>query len=165
MQVCFFSVFRDCRSAIPLGIPPCCRVELLHIKETLQPIDILREKLSRKTIIERQKAELSEIYTNCLASENFEYIPKQDPKDPFELKYKLVSNLLFIYKVHYRIYIQPTPIRGSEGHVLPPRPLVREWLAPWLLRPTKVRFPHAYVTLRGWSAGLLSTSAPSSAHI
>jgi hypothetical protein len=44
-----------------------------NIKETLQPIDILREKLSRKTIIERQKAELSEIYTNCLASENFEY--------------------------------------------------------------------------------------------
>ena len=67
-----------------------------NIKETLQPIDILREKLSRKTIIDRQKAELSEIYTNCLASENFEYIPKQDPQDPFELKYKLVSDLLFI---------------------------------------------------------------------
>ena len=62
------------------------------------------------------------------------------------------------------ICVQPTPIQGSEGHVLPPRPLVREWLAPGLLRPTKVRFPHAYVTLRGWSAGLLSTSAPSSAH-
>ena len=85
-----------------------------NIKETLQPIDILREKLSRKTIIERQKAELSEIYTNCLASENFEYIPKQDPQDPFELKYKLVSDLLFIYKVHYRIYIPPSLI----GHLL-----------------------------------------------
>ncbi len=47
-------------------------------------------------------------YTNCLASENFEYIPKQDPQDPFELKYKLVSDLLFIYKVHYRIYIPPS---------------------------------------------------------
>ena len=46
---------------------------LTNVKETLAPIDILRDKLSRSEIIKYQKIELSEPYTLCLVSDNAEF--------------------------------------------------------------------------------------------
>ncbi len=61
-----------------------------NIQEVLKPIDILREKLSRHIIIRCQKTEFAEIYAQCLASDNFEYVPAEtnDPSLPTYVKYK-----------------------------------------------------------------------------
>jgi len=81
-----------------------------NIQEVLKPIDILREKLSRHIIIRCQKTEFAEIYAQCLASDNFEYVPAEtnDSSLPTYVKYKLAADLLLIYKQHYRIYIPPS---------------------------------------------------------
>ncbi|MBG0744848.1 MAG: DDE-type integrase/transposase/recombinase [Cylindrospermopsis raciborskii KL1] len=81
-----------------------------NIKETLQPIDILRQKLERHILVRQQKAEFADIYTQCLAAKKFEYIPEinNDPNSPTFVKYKLVGDLLLIYKQNYRIYVPPS---------------------------------------------------------
>ncbi|WP_371079051.1 hypothetical protein, partial [Salmonella enterica] len=81
-----------------------------NIKETLQPIDILKQKLERHILVRQQKAEFAEIYTQCLASKNFEYIPEtnNDSTSPTFVKYKLVGDLLLIHKQNYRIYVPPS---------------------------------------------------------
>ena len=83
-----------------------------NVKDILQPIDILKEKLTRHEIVKRQRSEYAEIYANCLASENFEYIPTEtnDPTLPTFVKYKLATDLLLIFKKHYVIYMPPSLI-------------------------------------------------------
>jgi len=81
-----------------------------NIKETLQPIDILKEKLERHILVRQQKVEFAEIYAQCLAAKKFEYIPEMnnDPNSPSFVKYKLVGDLLLIHKQNYRIYVPPS---------------------------------------------------------
>jgi hypothetical protein len=45
-----------------------------NIKAVVTPLEILRERLSRANIIMQQKKEPSKIYSQCLASDNFEYL-------------------------------------------------------------------------------------------
>ena len=80
---------------------------LENIKDTVTPLEILQEKFCHTEIIKRQKREFYEIYTACLAAENFE-ITKQIGKD--NVKFKLVSDLLMIYKDYYKIYVPPSLI-------------------------------------------------------
>jgi hypothetical protein len=59
-----------------------------NVKAVVTPLEILRERLSRANIIIRQKKEFSQIYSNRLAGENFEYESTENPPT----KYKLVAN-------------------------------------------------------------------------
>ncbi|RPH76275.1 MAG: hypothetical protein EHM77_09395, partial [Planctomycetaceae bacterium] len=85
---------------------------LSNVQDVLQPIDILRKRLERSEIIKRQKIEFSDIYEHCLASENFEYIDQNIPSNSElpTVKYKLVSDLLLIYKSYYKIYVPPSMV-------------------------------------------------------
>ena len=87
-----------------------------NIKAVVTPLEILRERLSRANIIMQQKKEFSKIYSQCLASDNFEYLTNEDPPT----KYKLINNLLMIEKEFYKIYI-PDSMVGlllSHTHLL-----------------------------------------------
>ena len=77
-----------------------------NLKEVSSPIEILKEKFSRAKLISEQKKEYSEIYQQCLGSEDFTYASKD--KKGRETIYKLVLDLLMI-KPHnceeFKIYI------------------------------------------------------------
>jgi hypothetical protein len=91
---------------------------LENVKAVVTPLEILRERLSRANIILRQKKEFSQIYSNCIAGENFEYITSEDPPT----KYKLINNLLMIEKGYYKIMI-PDSMIGlllAHSHLLYP---------------------------------------------
>jgi hypothetical protein len=47
---------------------------LENISDVIAPLDILRERLSRAEITKYQKLKFENIYTACLARENFEYV-------------------------------------------------------------------------------------------
>ena len=83
---------------------------LNNITEAVQPIEILKEKLARHKIIQRQKIEFAEIYANCLAGEDYEYTSSDNDTTKESVKYKLISDLLFIQKITYRIYIPPSMV-------------------------------------------------------
>ena len=98
-----------------------------NVKAISTPLEILREKLSRANIIKAQKTELVEIYTKCLASENFEYVEKSPNKKRDKAQYKLVFNLLMINKGHYRIMVPPSMVGVllSNTHLLGHQGLTR----------------------------------------
>ena len=89
---------------------------LTNITDVVTPIEILRERLSRAQIIRFQKQEFADIYTACLAGENFEYEEEHGTKR----KFKLVSDLLMIDHDFYKIMF-PTALIGlllSYTHLL-----------------------------------------------
>ncbi len=96
---------------------------LTNVKEAIQPIDILRERLSRLELIKHQKEEYPEIYARCLASDKFEYEDDNEEKT----KYKLVADLLFIQKTTYRILVPPSMVGLllSYTHLLGHKGIVR----------------------------------------
>ena len=49
-----------------------------NIKQLSDPIDVLKDRLSRANIIKNQKVEFNDIYTKCLASDSFEYVDTSD---------------------------------------------------------------------------------------
>jgi len=100
---------------------------LENVKAISTPLEILREKLSRANIIKAQKTELTELYAKCLASDNFEYIEKNETKKKTNVQYKLVFNLLMINKGHYRILVPPSliGILLSNTHLLGHQGLTR----------------------------------------
>ena len=102
---------------------------LSNVKETLQPIHILQERLSRNNFIQHQKREFAEIYANCLASPNFEYTTRIIENYPNEkpIKYKLIADLLLIKKITYRIYVPPSMVGLllSYTHLLGHKGIVR----------------------------------------
>ena len=83
-----------------------------NIKAVVTPLQILQERLSRANIIIQQKKEFSQIYSQCLASENFEYITNEE----IPQKYKLVNGLLMIEKEYYKIYIPDSMIGLLLSH-------------------------------------------------
>ena len=83
-----------------------------NVKAVVTPLEILRERLSRANIIMRQKKEFSQIYSNCLAGENFEYESADDPPT----KYKLVNNLLMVEKDYYKILVPDSMIGLLLSH-------------------------------------------------
>lgn len=86
-------------------------IGLENIQDLTTPLTILKEKLERSNIIKAQKQELNEIYSNCLASDEFNY------KEDKGTEYKLVTDLLMI-KVHegYKIYIPESLIGPLLSH-------------------------------------------------
>jgi hypothetical protein len=83
-----------------------------NVKAVVTPLEILRERLSRANIIIRQKKEFSQIYSNCLAGENFEYESTENPPT----KYKLVANLLMVEKDYYKILVPESMIGLLLSH-------------------------------------------------
>ena len=77
---------------------------LENVQETLSPLEILKEKLSRANIIAAQKQEFLRIYEACLASPNFEVEYMEFMNTP--CKFKLVSDLLMIDKNFYKIFFR-----------------------------------------------------------
>jgi hypothetical protein len=57
-------------------------------------LNILQKRLDRANIVKGQKKHFQEIYTECLASENFE-IEKES--NNATLTYKLVTDMLMVY--------------------------------------------------------------------
>jgi len=86
---------------------------LENIKDTITPIDILKDKLSRAKIVQRQKIEFADIYSNCLASQDFEYTTEHAQ---VPIKYKLVSDLLMVYEDFYKILMPPSMIGLLLSH-------------------------------------------------
>ena len=78
-----------------------------NVKETVTPIEILQEKLTRAEIVKKQKIEFSDIYSACLAAENFEYVTEHT-ENP--VKYRLVSDLLMLFEDFYKILIPPSMV-------------------------------------------------------
>ena len=88
-----------------------------NLKEFIEPIDILRTKLSRSEIIARQKSEYSEIYNRCVRSPNFTHVLTKDDK---ETVYFLAADLLMIKKEYDKIVV-PYSLVGvllSQIHLL-----------------------------------------------
>ena len=77
-----------------------------NIKRLSDPIDVLKDRLSRSNIIKNQKVEYNEIYTKCLASDNFEYINTSDN----DTQYKLVLDLLMVNKQGFKIIVPDSMI-------------------------------------------------------
>ena len=78
-----------------------------NVKETVTPIEILQEKLTRAEIVKKQKIEFSDIYSACLAADNFEYVTEHSENPT---KYRLVSDLLMIFEDFYKILIPPSMV-------------------------------------------------------
>ena len=78
-----------------------------NIKDIVTPLDIIKERISRSEIVKNQKKEFSNIYTECLAGKDFEFI---DEKSSKKFKYKLISDLLMIYDNFYKILLPPSMI-------------------------------------------------------
>jgi hypothetical protein len=78
-----------------------------NIKDIVTPLEILKERLSRAEIIKNQKKEFPEIYTACLAGDDFEFVDEHHPQ---KYKYKLVSDLLLIFDKFYKIMLPPSMI-------------------------------------------------------
>jgi hypothetical protein len=95
-----------------------------NIKDIVTPLEILKERLSRAEIIRNQKKEFENIYTACLAGENFEFIDEHSDQ---KHKYKLVSDLLLIYDKFYKILLPPsmTGLLLSFTHLLGHKGLAR----------------------------------------
>ena len=87
-----------------------------NLLDLTEPLEILKEKLSRANIIRGQKEEFKDIYTQCLGSDNFEYT-----NDHEQLSYKLVLDLLMVQENDsYKIMV-PNNIVGpllSYTHLL-----------------------------------------------
>jgi hypothetical protein len=87
-----------------------------NILDLKEPIEILKERLSRSNIIKQQKIEFKEIYEKCLASNDFHY---KDPETNFECK--LILDLMMIKDGDdLRIYV-PNSLVGpllSYTHLL-----------------------------------------------
>ena len=97
---------------------------LSNVKDVVTPLEILKERLQRSEIVQNQKKEFPEIYAACLASKDFEFL---DEKDPKQVKYKLVSDLLMVEKNFYKILV-PDSMIGillSHTHLLGHKGLVR----------------------------------------
>jgi len=95
-----------------------------NVRSVSDPVQILRDKLTREKIIIAQKTELSEIYTKCLASADFSW-QETLPNNQNGKLYKLVFNLLMVHQGHFRIYLPPsmvglllslTHLLGHLGH-------------------------------------------------
>jgi len=80
---------------------------LENVQSVMTPLEILKSKLTRASIIEAQKNEFNEIYTLCLAAPEF-ILDADPPKVPH--KFRLVSDLLMIYQDFYKIYVPPSII-------------------------------------------------------
>jgi hypothetical protein len=81
-----------------------------NLKETVSPLDVLRQKLSRENLIEAQRLEFSDIYTNCLASPSFEF--NEDEKN-----YKLLDGLLMIIDDYEKILVPPSLVGPLLAHL------------------------------------------------
>ena len=77
-----------------------------NIKQLSDPIDVLKDRLSRANIIKNQKVEFNDIYTKCLASDSFEYVDTSDT----DTQYKLVLDLLMVNKQGYKILVPESTI-------------------------------------------------------
>ena len=100
---------------------------LENVEAVKAPLQLLQEKLSRANIINAQKKEFVEVYTKCLASENFEYTEKNAKPNATPVTYKLVFNLLMVNRGHYRIMLPPSLIGVllSLTHLIGHQGLVR----------------------------------------
>jgi hypothetical protein len=65
-----------------------------NLKEYMSPLSILQKRLDRENIVKNQKKQYADIYTECLASENFEI---QKTENNSTLKYKLITDMLMVY--------------------------------------------------------------------
>ncbi len=91
-----------------------------NLLDLTEPLEILKEKLSRANIIRAQKEEFKDIYTQCLGSDDFEFT-----NDHEQLTYKLTLDLLMVkenesYKIMVpKIIIGPllsyTHLLGHQG--------------------------------------------------
>jgi Reverse transcriptase (RNA-dependent DNA polymerase)/RNase H-like domain found in reverse transcriptase/Integrase zinc binding domain len=62
-----------------------------NISDLKEPIEILKERLSRANIIKQQKLEFKDIYEKCIASENFAYKDADS-----NLEFQLILDLLMV---------------------------------------------------------------------
>jgi len=95
---------------------------ITNIEDLTTPLGILKDRLSRANIIRAQKKEFNSIYTQCLASENFEFEDAKNNKT-----YRLILDLLMIKDTDsFKIYIPPnltgpllsfTHLLGHQGLV------------------------------------------------
>ncbi len=65
-----------------------------NLKEYMSPLTILQKRLDRENIVKNQKKQFPDIYTECLASENFEIKRKSNNAT---LTYKLITDMLMVY--------------------------------------------------------------------
>ena len=95
-----------------------------NIKATVSPLIILQERLERGEFIKNQKKELNAIYKKCLNSKDFTY---EDEIDGKTTVYKLESDLMFIKKEDFKIYVPPSMVGLllSQRHLLGHRGLAK----------------------------------------
>jgi hypothetical protein len=82
-----------------------------NIESYTTPLQILQQRLSRSEFVKKQKSEYEEIYTKCIASDDFTF-------ENEEKVYKLVSDLLMI-KIKddiFKIFVPPSMIGLLLAH-------------------------------------------------
>jgi len=79
-----------------------------NLKNYLQPLDILKDRLDRGSFITKQKEEYAELYSNCLRSPDFKFVQNQETKQ--ESVYLLENDLLFIIEKTPKILVPPSMV-------------------------------------------------------
>ena len=84
-----------------------------NVTEYVTPLMILKEKLSRENFIKFQRAECTDLYNKCLASENFEHTVGEGNK---QKTYKLEGALLLVKGEADRVLVPNTLVGPLLSH-------------------------------------------------
>jgi hypothetical protein len=74
-----------------------------NITDLTDPLTILKDRLSRENIIEKQKLEFNNIINKCYESDDFTYTDTTDTDKP--MTYKLVLDLLIVDRNGWKICV------------------------------------------------------------
>jgi hypothetical protein len=120
-----------------------------NIKDFTTPVMVLHDRLSRSKIVQKQKSELEDVYTRCMASENFEYTTENET-------YKLVMDLLMIKTnaaTSFKIYIPPSMVGLLLAYI---HLLGHNGVKKMLLNLDSYYFPNMYTVTRKFAQSCYS---------
>ncbi len=76
-------------------------------------MEILQKRLEKPEFVSRQKKEMTDIYNACLRAKHFEYTHEEGEK---KTRYKLMGDLLMIFKDDYKICVPPSMVGLLLSH-------------------------------------------------
>ncbi len=84
-----------------------------RIQDVHTPLEILQKRLEKPEFVSKQKKEMADIYIACLRAKHFEYTHEEGEK---KTKYKLMGDLLMIFKDDYKICVPPSMVGLLLSH-------------------------------------------------
>jgi hypothetical protein len=84
-----------------------------RIQDVHTPLEILQKRLEKPEFVSKQKKEMTDICNACLRAKHFEYTLEEGEK---KTKYKLMGDLLMIFKDDYKICVPPSMVGLLLSH-------------------------------------------------